>query len=105
MVSYAYKGVDRKGSKIEGQISAASLDEAEKKLSLQDISIHVLMPAAGAKGFKKVEIVDTRSKLIRKKVSPQDSADILSNLAIMASTNGTPVSAMIARLLKISAES
>lgn len=89
MVSYAYKGVDRKGSKIEGQISAASLDEAEKKLSLQDISIHVLMPAAGAKGFKKVEIVDTRSKLIRKKVSPQDSADILSNLAIMAET-GVP---------------
>ena len=89
MVSYAYKGVDRKGTKIEGQISASSLDDAEKKLSLQDISIHVLMPAAGAKGFKKVEVVDNRSKLIRKKVSPQDSADILSNLAIMAET-GVP---------------
>ena len=89
MVSYSYKGVDRRGTKIEGQISAATLDEAEKKLSLQDISIHVLMPSAGAKGFKKVELVDTRSKLIRKKVSSQDAADILSNLAIMAET-GVP---------------
>ena len=89
MVSYAYRGVDSKGARIEGQISAASLDEAEKKLAIQDISIHVLVPSAGAKGFKKVEFVDTRSKLIRKKVSAQDSSDILSNLAIMAET-GVP---------------
>ena len=89
MVSYAYKGVDRKGVKVEGQISAPSLDEAEKKLSIQDISIHVLVPADGAKGFKKIEPVDTRYRLLRKKVSAQDAADILSNLAIMAET-GVP---------------
>jgi type IV pilus assembly protein PilC len=89
MISYAYKGVDSRGAKIEGQVNAASLDEAEKKLYIQDISIHVLVPADGAKGFKKVEFVDTRSKFIKKKVSAQDSADILSNLAIMAET-GVP---------------
>ncbi len=89
MVSYAYKGVDRRGTKIEGQINAATLDEAEKKLNLQDISIHVLVPTSEAKGFKKFEVVDSRTKLIRKKVSAQDSADVLANLAIMAET-GVP---------------
>ena len=57
MISYAYRGVDGRGTKIEGQINATSLDEAEKKLTIQDISIHVLVPAAGAKGFKKIEYV------------------------------------------------
>lgn len=89
MVSYVYKGVDSRGAKIEGQVTAASLDDAEKKLSIQDISIHVLVPAQGAKGFKKVEASDRTIKLVKKKVSAQDSADVLSNLAIMAET-GVP---------------
>ena len=89
MVSYAYRGVDSHGKKIEGQINAATLDEAEKKLTLQDISVHVLVPAQGAKGFKKVEANDRATKLVKKKVSAQDSADVLSNLAIMAET-GVP---------------
>jgi type IV pilus assembly protein PilC len=89
MVSYVYKGVDRRGTKIEGHISAATLDEAEKKLSLQEISIHVLVPSEGAKGFKKIEVSNTKPKLLRKSVSAQDSADILDSLAIMAET-GVP---------------
>jgi type IV pilus assembly protein PilC len=89
MVSYAYRGVDSRGTKVEGQVNAASLDEAEKKLAIQDISIHVLVPAQGAKGFKKIEKDERAIKLVKKKVSAQDSADVLSNLAIMAET-GVP---------------
>ena len=89
MVSYAYKGIDSRGTKVEGQVNAASLDEAEKKLAIQDISIHMLVPAQGAKGFKKFEKDDRFIKLVKKKVSAQDSADVLSNLAIMAET-GVP---------------
>ncbi|MBI1334830.1 MAG: type II secretion system F family protein [Armatimonadetes bacterium] len=89
MVSYAYKGIDGGGSKIEGHISAASIEDAEKKLSLQNISIHVLRPEASGKAIKKSESSDRSVKTVRRKVSAQDSADVLSNLAIMSET-GVP---------------
>lgn len=90
MVSFLYKGVDNRGTKVEGQVFAATLDEAEKKLSIQDISIHVLKPAAGTKGARKSESIESAGhKSIKRKVSAQDSADVLHNLAIMAET-GVP---------------
>lgn len=89
MLSFVYKGVDGSGSKVEGQVFAGTLDEAEKKLSIQNISIHVLKPDTGSKGYKKAETAESVAMSARKKVSAQDSADVLNNLAIMAET-GVP---------------
>lgn len=89
MLPFAYKGLDGNGAKIEGQIYAATIDEAEKKLSYQNISVHVLKPDTGAKAGKKAESSMNLGKSVRGKVSAQDSADVLSNLAIMAET-GVP---------------
>lgn len=89
MVSYTYKGSDRRGNKVAGNVSAQSIDEAEKKLALQEISVHVLAPAATSKGFKKSDNSETKVVVVKRKVSAQDTADILSSLAIMAET-GVP---------------
>lgn len=90
MVSFVYKGVDGQGTKVEGQVYATTIDEAEKKLNLQDVSIHMLKPSTGTKGPKKPsETLSVAAKAIGKKVSAQDSADVLNSLAIMAET-GVP---------------
>lgn len=89
MVAYAYKGVDRSGSDIEGSINAETFEEAERKLAGQQISVHALRPLAGGKQVKLKESVVPVSAAARKKISAQDSADVLGNLAVMAET-GVP---------------
>ena len=89
MLSFVYKGVDGTGSKVEGQVFATSLDEAEKRLSIQNISLHVLKPDVGGKSAKKIDITEVAARSVRKKISAADAADVLGNLAIMAET-GVP---------------
>jgi type IV pilus assembly protein PilC len=88
MVAYTYKGIDPKGQRIEGEISAASLDEAEKRLSMQDISVLSIREGRPGKVSRTENAVIIPSHA-RKKISAQDSATILRNLAVMAET-GVP---------------
>lgn len=90
MLSYAYKGVDRTGSVIEGNIQAESFDDAERKLAGQQISVHALRPSTNARANRqKQETSQPIPAAARKKVSAQDSADVLANLAVMSET-GVP---------------
>lgn len=83
MVSYQYKGVGSDGSRVEGTISATSIEEAEKKLSMQDVAILSLYRSQ-AKSIKSKESTSNYSPAIRKKVSAQDTATTLRNMAVMA---------------------
>lgn len=87
MVSYVYKGIDEKGAKIEGSIQASSLEDAETRLAKQDISVIALKPSSTK--TTKTEQTTVLPEAARAKISPQDAAGILRNLAVMAET-GVP---------------
>ncbi len=87
MVSYAYKGMDSKGTRVEGAIQASSLEDAESRLSKQDISVIALRPT-GVKA-QKSENTAVLPEAARARISPQDAAATLRNLAVMAET-GVP---------------
>jgi type IV pilus assembly protein PilC len=87
MVSYAYKGIDGKGVRVEGAISASSIEDAESRLSKQDISVLALRPTGGK--VQKTEQTSVLPEAARFKISPQDAAGVLRNLAVMAET-GVP---------------
>ena len=87
MVSYAYKGIDGKGVRVEGAISANSIEDAENLLSKQDISVLALR-RSGEK-VQKNEQTSVLPEAARHKISPQDAAGVLRNLAVMAET-GVP---------------
>jgi type II secretory pathway component PulF len=87
MVSYAYKGIDGKGVRVEGAISANSIEDAENRLSKQDISVLALR-RSGEK-VQKNEQTSVLPEAARHKISPQDAAGVLRNLAVMAET-GVP---------------
>ncbi|HLP00035.1 MAG TPA: hypothetical protein VK171_15680, partial [Fimbriimonas sp.] len=89
MVAYAYKGVNRAGTIVEGSIQAETFEEAERKLAGQQISVHALKPLGGGKIVKQKEAPAQISAAAKKKISAQDSADVLGNLAVMAET-GVP---------------
>lgn len=87
MVSYAYKGIDGKGAKVDGVIAATSLEDAEIRLSKQDIAITALRPTNA-----KVTTAESKSAVpeaARRRINPNDAATTLRNLAVMAET-GVP---------------
>lgn len=83
MVSYQYKGVGSDGARVEGTISAQSIEEAERKLAMQDVAILSLYRSQN-KAKKAVETSGSLPSVTRKKVSAQDSATTLRNMAVMA---------------------
>lgn len=87
MVSYSYKGIDGKGARVEGAISASSMEDAESRLSKQDISVLALRPTGGK--VQKTEQAVVLPAAARFRIPPQDAAGILRNLAVMAET-GVP---------------
>ncbi len=89
MQAFAYKGLDTGGARVEGQILANTIDEAEKKLSIQNIVVHVIVPESANRTPRKLDLGASASKSIFGKVSAQDSADVLNNLAVMSET-GVP---------------
>lgn len=87
MVSYAYKGIDGKGSRVEGLIQAGSIEDAESRLSKQDISVIALRPSEAK--VVKSESAQVLPEAARHKISANDAAATLRNLAVMAET-GVP---------------
>ena len=87
MVGYIYKGIDDKGTRVEGSIQASSLEDAENRLTKQSISVIALRPS-GAKASRTEQAV-VLPEAARFKIAPQDAAGILRNLAVMAET-GVP---------------
>lgn len=93
MTAYQYKGIDPAGQRVEGRINALSLDEAERKVGSQGLTILSIVPAEKS-GQKESNSGPTPSGTTpvsgqRKKVSEADAGAILRNLSVMAET-GVP---------------
>lgn len=93
MQNYKYKGYDLTGKKVEGEISGASLEEVERKITSQAVTIIAIMPAGarkkGAASPGEGAAKPTGLSFGRKKLNDNDLAAILTDLAVMAET-GVP---------------
>jgi type II secretory pathway component PulF len=90
MQAFKYKGVDGNGQKVEGEVQGASIDDAERRLSSQMVTIIAIVPA-GMRRAKKAEVSEGVQKVPRgrRKISDADLAILLHDLAVMAET-GVP---------------
>ena len=89
IAAYAYRAVDASGLKVAGTIVADSAHEAERRLVAQDVILLSLAPASASAGKAAEAPKEGGGGLFRRKISAQDAADVLRNLAVMAET-GVP---------------
>jgi type II secretory pathway component PulF len=90
MPAYKYKGYQQDGAKTDGEISAESLEEAERRLAARDITVVAIVPAGLRKQHSSPTEEPRKGSGLKRKVSDQDSGDVLENLAVMAAT-GVPL--------------
>src|SRR4051812_6444233 len=88
MQLYKYKGYDANGKKIDGEITAGSIDEVERRMSAQAVTIIAIIPA-GVRKAASPEGSSSAPIAKGKKVSHADLAIVLRDLAVMAET-GVP---------------
>ena len=93
MQVFRYKGYDSHGKKVEGELAATSIDEVERKVSAQAVTVIAIFPAgairkSSSEGTDSATVLD-RIGLGKKKVSDADIATVLRDLAVMAET-GVP---------------
>jgi type IV pilus assembly protein PilC len=92
MKAFKYKGVDGSGERVSGELAGETLEEVERKLVAQDLTIISIAPSGARSQAKQAE--ETSHNGVpkprgRKRVPDSDSAMILRNLAVMAET-GVP---------------
>jgi type IV pilus assembly protein PilC len=100
MQAYRYKGFDDSGKKVEGEIKAANPDEVERKMAAQAVSVIAIYPVR--KGVGKPETSATPKEgwnPFRKKVSVEDTAAVLRDLAVMAETGVPFIEALEAAII------
>ncbi|MFY9234534.1 MAG: type II secretion system F family protein [Fimbriimonadaceae bacterium] len=88
---FKYKGYDSTGSVVQGEISGPSIDDVERRVASQDVTIISIVPAGfGHKSSQSAagEVSGTPGKLGRT-VSSADLAVVLRDLSVMAET-GVP---------------
>lgn len=86
---FKYKGYDDDGNRVEGQIEAATLDEAERRVASQSVSLIAIIPAGMRKGTEVPKVSPEGQAPSRRKIPEADAAGILRNLSVMAET-GVP---------------
>ncbi len=84
--AYHYKGYHSDGKKVEGEITASSLDEAERKVIGQDVIVISLHPVT--KSTKATVEMGPR-KVSGRSISDAEAAAVLKNLAVMVES-GVP---------------
>lgn len=92
MQVFRYKGYDTHGKKVEGELAAASIEEVERKISAQSVTVIAIFPAGAIR--KTSSEGENSTPLSRfgfgpKKPSDADLATVLRDLAVMAET-GVP---------------
>lgn len=90
MQLFKYKGYDSNGKRIDGELVAHTIEEVERRVAAQAVTIISIIPAGVPKGggAQVLELV-TSSKRQGRKVSDADVATVLRDLAVMAET-GVP---------------
>lgn len=86
MQAYRYKGVDATGSKVDGEITAGSIEEAEKKLIAREVTVIAILPATLR---SKASSDSGPSSGPKGKFKESEVAATLRDLAVMAET-GVP---------------
>ena len=89
MQAFKYKGYDSDGLAVEGNIHAASVEEAERRIVAQDVTIIAILPAGAKRNRKLEESSDAPLTKGGKALSVSEAATILQNLALMSET-GVP---------------
>jgi type II secretory pathway component PulF len=89
MAVYRYKGYDATGQAVTGEIACATLDDAERRVAAQDVSIVSIAPAKAGKGTTIGEDGEPKARPGGKRISDHEASLILENLAVMAET-GVP---------------
>jgi type II secretory pathway component PulF len=80
-LTFRYKGYDAHGARVEGEISANTPEEAERKASAKDVVVTSLILAG--KGNQQEKVRPTTVKRKGKRTKPGEAADILRSLAVM----------------------
>lgn len=88
MEVFRFKGLDSAGQRVSGEISAASLQEAERKVADKDVTVIAILPA-GARRSGRTEETARPTARTGKRVSEAEAARTLENLAVMMKT-GVP---------------
>jgi type IV pilus assembly protein PilC len=88
MQLFKYKGYDSHGKKVDGEMTAHTIEEVERRVSSQSVTIIAIIPAGISKGSATND-ASTPTKFTGKKVSDADVATVLKDLAVMAET-GVP---------------
>jgi type IV pilus assembly protein PilC len=90
MEVYKYKGLDATGQRVSGEVSATTLQEAERKVAAKDVTVIAILPAGARKSAVAAEEGAPRPKQgKRAKVSAAEAARTLENLSVMMKT-GVP---------------
>jgi type II secretory pathway component PulF len=89
MAVYKYKGYDASGQAVNGEIACASVEEAERRITAQDVSIVAIGPAKAGKSSTIDESGEPVARQKGKRISDNEASVILENLAVMAET-GVP---------------
>jgi len=87
--AFKYKGYDSDGAPVEGHLIAGSVEEAERRIVAQDITIIAILP--GGKRQQPSPEVNADSPVVKggRTLSVSEAAAILENLALMSET-GVP---------------
>ena len=90
MQAFKYKGYDSAGASVEGHLVAGSVEEAERRIVAQDITIIAILPAGKRhQSIQEAAAADMPVKKGGKTLSVSEAAAILQNLALMSET-GVP---------------
>jgi type IV pilus assembly protein PilC len=87
--AFKYKGYDPTGNPIEGNIIAGSVEEAERRIVAQDVSIISILPAGSRRHQAQEAATEAQASKKGRTLSVSDAAAILQNLALMSET-GVP---------------
>lgn len=91
MQLFKYKGYDESGQKVDGEMVANSIEEVERRVAAQSVTVIAIIPAGAARGGASGAAPAESGSLPvgKKKFSDGDVAVILRDLAVMAET-GVP---------------
>jgi type IV pilus assembly protein PilC len=99
MQAFKYKGYNSAGEPVDGNIVAASAEEAERRIVAQDVTIIAILPA-GAKRNQQPDNPGAQERSTSgRSLSVSDAAAILENLAVMSETGVPFVEALDAAAL------
>lgn len=89
MPVFKYKGYAGAGGQVNGEITAETIEDAERRVASQDVTIISIVPAGMRRGAKSSEGAPPKAPLFQKRVAESDASAALHNLAVMAET-GVP---------------